>query len=127
MNFNLLLWAIIFITLALVFYTVGVFSERRARTLKKWHVVVFWLGLICDMTGTGFMGQIAKSEAGSTNGLHALTGIIAIILMVIHASWATLTYRSANPIKKQNFHKFSLFVWLVWLIPYFVGMIMGMS
>ena len=127
MNNTLLIFAIIFITLALVFYTIGVFSERRAKTLKKWHVIVFWLGLICDMTGTGFMSEIASETTSSGNNLHAITGVIAIVLMVIHASWATITYRSSDQVKKQNFHKFSLFVWLVWLIPYFVGMIIGMS
>ena len=34
------------ITFALVFYTIGVFGERRAGTLKKSHLVLFWLGLI---------------------------------------------------------------------------------
>jgi len=25
-----------------------------------------------------------------------------------------------------NFHRYSLFVWLVWLVPYFGGMYIGM-
>ncbi len=38
MNFKLIL-AIITITLALVFYTIGVFSERKAKRLKSAHVI----------------------------------------------------------------------------------------
>ena len=41
-----LIMAIITITLALVFYTIGVFSERKAHILKKQHVFIFWLGLV---------------------------------------------------------------------------------
>ena len=44
-----LILAIIAITLALVFYTIGVFGERRAKTLKKQHVIIFWLGLLLSL------------------------------------------------------------------------------
>jgi hypothetical protein len=30
---------------ALIFYSVGVWSERIARYLKPWHVAAFWTGL----------------------------------------------------------------------------------
>ena len=39
----LLLAAIVFITLALIFYTTCVFGERRSGTLTARHVVIFWL------------------------------------------------------------------------------------
>lgn len=130
MNIRLLV-AIIAITLALVFYTIGVFSERHAHSLKKWHVVTFWLGLICDTTGTLTMSTIAKTngsgmESGSLS-IHGVTGAIAILLMIFHAVWATYTLVKGDDKKKLTFHKFSLFVWLVWLIPYILGMVMGMS
>jgi hypothetical protein len=28
---------------------------------------------------------------------------------------------------KARFHRYSLFVWLIWLIPYFGGMMLAMS
>ena len=49
------------ISLALVAYTIGVFSERRSGELKRSHLVFFWLGLICDSTGTGLMSIMAQS------------------------------------------------------------------
>ena len=39
-----LIMAIITITLALVFYTIGVFSERKSGILKKPHLIIFWMG-----------------------------------------------------------------------------------
>ena len=41
-----LIMAIITITLALVFYTIGVFSERKSGILKKPHLIIFWMGLV---------------------------------------------------------------------------------
>ena len=57
---------------------------------------------------------------------HSVTGLIAIILMAVHAVWATITLVKGSEISKQNFHKFSIAVWAIWLIPYLSGMIYGM-
>ena len=48
------------ITLALLFYSLGVWSERIAKYLKPWHVVAFWIGFTFDVSGTYAMHLIAK-------------------------------------------------------------------
>ena len=124
---DLLPIAIVTITLALVCYTIGVWAERRAGVLKKWHAIVFWLGLVFDTTGTTVMGQITKQNGGGGSGLHGVTGLLAIVLMLFHAVWATVVLVKKDAQKQQSFHKFSIFVWIVWLIPYLLGMILGMQ
>jgi uncharacterized repeat protein (TIGR03987 family) len=109
----------IVINLALVFYSIGVWSERIAGKLKWWHLAVFVLGLICDIWGTGLMFKIA---GGMTFDVHGLSGLLAIVLMLIHALWAFLVLRRKDQKAIQNFHKFSLLVWCIWLIPYFSPM-----
>ncbi|MDU5110986.1 MAG: HsmA family protein [Clostridium sp.] len=120
-----LVMAIITITLALIFYTIGVFSERKSGTLKKFHVIIFWIGLLFDTTGTTIMSII--SNGGSLFSLHGITGALAIILMLFHAVWATIVFIKKDKDKLHSFHKFSIIVWLVWLVPYILGMIVGMS
>lgn len=127
MNTKLII-AITAITMALVFYTYGVFAERKAHRLKKVHVVIFWLGLLCDTTGTITMSMIARGGAASAGiGVHGITGALAIILMIFHAIWATVTLYKGKDKQMETFHKFSLIVWIIWLVPYFIGMVMGMS
>lgn len=121
-----LIAAIVIITLALIFYSVGVWSERIQRNLKGWHVIAFGLGLACDFVGTAFMAELVRLT-GQDNRLHAVTGSIAVFLMAIHAAWAAWTFKKGSAKAKRNFSKFSVFVWCVWLIPYFVGMYLGMS
>lgn len=48
------------IALALVFYSIGVWSERIARYLKPWHVIAFWTGFLFDVSGTLAMHRLAK-------------------------------------------------------------------
>ena len=105
MSFKLIL-AITAITLALVFYTIGVFSERKAKILKKNHVIIFYLGLICDTTGTFLMSQIAKTGVSgisqSAQMIHGITGTIAILLMLFHALWATwVLYKNDKEMSKD--------------------------
>ena len=114
------------ITLALVFYTIGVWSERIARYLKPWHVVTFWIGFAFDVAGTLAMHMIAEGPFDILDS-HTLTGQIALWLMLGHAIWATWVSRSGTEEQRRDFHRYSLLVWLIWLIPYFGGWYLGMS
>ncbi len=115
--------AMILITLALVFYSIGVWSERLAGRLKWWHLIFFWTGLTFDTIGTGIMMDMA---GGVGFDIHSLTGVLAILLMVIHAVWATIVLVRQDETMIANFHKFSVVVWLIWLIPYFTGFFISM-
>ena len=113
----------ILITLALVFYSIGVWSERIAGRLKGWHLIFFWGGLVCDTTGTGIMFEMA---GGIGADIHSVTGLVAIVLMLVHAIWATAVLVLRNKRAITRFHNFSVLVWIVWLIPYFTGFFVSM-
>jgi uncharacterized repeat protein (TIGR03987 family) len=115
--------SMVFITLALVSYSIGVWSERVAGRLKGWHLVFFWAGLAFDTTGTGMMFEMAGGIGTDT---HSLTGIIAILLMLIHAIWATIVIVRKDEKAIKKFHRFSVIVWAIWLIPYFNGFFASM-
>ena len=123
---TLLAISTILITLALVFYSIGVWSERFSKYLRGWHVGAFWTGLTFDVSGTLAMARLSK-DPFSLLHLHTLTGQIALWLMLIHAIWATGVVRKGSEAARIKFHKYSLMVWLFWLIPYLGGMIMGMK
>jgi len=121
----MLIYAIITISSALLFYTIGVWSEKLQGKLKKWHLAVFYLGLIFDTTGTTLMSKIAKE--GFKLNFHGITGLLAIVLMLIHAVWATVVLAKNNEKAKADFHRFSIIVWIIWLIPFLSGAIFGTS
>ena len=116
--------ATVFINLALLFYTIGVWSERIQGRLKVWHTVLFWFGLVCDTLGTGMMFDYV---GGMSFDIHGLSGMLAIVLMLIHAVWATIVLVKKDEKMIVNFHRFSIFVWLIWLIPYFSPMLFSMA
>lgn len=121
-----LIAAIVIISMALIFYSVGVWSERIQGGLRGWHVVAFGLGLLCDFVGTAFMAELVRLT-GQDNRLHAVLGSIAVFLMAIHAVWAYWTFRKGSEKAKRSFSRFSIIVWFIWLIPYFIGVYLGMT
>lgn len=114
--------AIVFISGALVFYSIGVWGEKIVGRLLPWQLIFFWLGFVCDTTGTTLMSKIAGSFEFN---LHGITGLAAIILMIIHAVWATITLLRKNESAIKSFHRFSLVVWFIWLIPYLSGLVLA--
>lgn len=121
----MLVAAIVIITFALVFYTIGVWSERIQGTLKWWHAAAFAAGLVCDVTGTFLMSRIAaESTAGSSGVFDTImiwTGGLAVILMAIHLVWAIIVLIRGRELEKSKFHQLSIVVWAIWLVPYFTG------
>jgi len=116
--------ASIIITLALVFYTIGVWSERVVGRLKVWHLFFFCLGLVCDTVGTGMMFSFAGRW---TFDVHGVTGMVAIVLMMVHAAWATIVLVRRDEHWITRFHRFSVFVWAIWLVPYLSPLVFAMA
>jgi uncharacterized repeat protein (TIGR03987 family) len=117
--------AISFILAALILYTVGVWSERFQRKLKWWHALFFWGGFTADTIGTTAMSILSGSLFAVT--FHGITGNIAIALMLFHAIWATVVLIRKNEKMILNFHRFSIMVWAIWLIPMVSGALLGAS
>jgi len=122
----LAVFSTILITLALVFYSLGIWAERIVKYLKRWHVIVFWVGFSFDVSGTFLMHLMSEGPFNLFDS-HTITGQLALWLMLAHATWATIVVSRNNEKLRVKFHRYSIFVWLIWLVPYFGGMIMAMS
>lgn len=127
----MLMFASLAITGALILYTIGVFKERADGRLRGIHLVFFWCGLACDTTGTTLMSIIARESTATAPAIHGITGLVAIVLMLFHAIWATVVYvqgrsHNASALKReQTFHRLSAAVWIAWLVPYVIGLPVG--
>ena len=120
----LIICAVILMFLALICYSVGVWAERLSCRLKPWHLAFFWSGLIFDTSGTTIMTIISNSFKFN---LHGITGAMAIFLMAFHAIWATIVLVKKDEKLIGNFHKFSIVVWLIWLVPYLTGVVININ
>lgn len=90
--------AIVSMTLALTFYSIGTWGEHIEKRLRLWHIVFFILGLCADSFGTALMTEMA--DPAKKDLLHGITGAAALFLMAVHALWAILTY--GKGVRRQN-------------------------
>ena len=119
-----LLNAVILFTVALVFYTTGVWAERLDKRLKPWHVVIFSLGVATDVLATwvtyNFIGGIVYTP-------HAIFGFIALFLMTFHFLWAAWVISRKNELIISRFQHFSIFAWGIWMVSYLTGFVLGIE
>jgi len=71
------------------------------------------------------MSKLVKG--GFQLNFHGITGLLAIVLMLFHALWATIVLYKNDEKAKSSFHKYSIIVWIIWLIPFISGAIFGMA
>ncbi len=120
----LLLYAVILFTAALVLYSISVWSERLQRRLKTWHLVVFGVGVVADAIATWltieFVGAIIFTP-------HAIFGFTSLCLMALHFIWAVAVYAGDKKAGMNQFHRFSLLVWSVWMLSYITGFVSGLQ
>lgn len=121
---TIVLIAIISFSLALVFYSLGVWLERIKKELQFSHLIYFWLGFAADSIGTHY---VMNETAGFEWNFHTITGMIGLILMLIHALWASYVLIVKRKDVVKRFHHFSLTVWIIWLLPYGTGLVLGMQ
>jgi uncharacterized repeat protein (TIGR03987 family) len=107
---------------ALTFYSIGVWWERISGRLDVVHTVFFWMGLACDTAGTEVMRRMV---GGLEFNLHSLTGVTALVLMAVHAVWAVVVLRRRDERALTTFHRFSVGVWALWLVPFVSGIIIS--
>lgn len=120
----MLLRAVIWMNLALLFYTWAVFSGRR-QGLHTRHLLIFGIGLLCDYLGTQQMNLFARAY-GKAPEWHNITGIASLAGMGFHfllALIASLLHRAETV--NRVFHRVSLSIYTCWLVAFFSGAISG--
>lgn len=116
---------IIFMNLALTFYSWAVFSGRKEGLHRK-HLIIFGIGLLCDYLGTMEMNSYSRLY-GKAPQWHHYIGVASLLGMAFHFLLAAV----ASALKKTEsvnriFHRVSLTIYTAWLGAFLTGSIAGM-
>lgn len=104
------------IMLALIAYTFAVWGEQITKKLKGIFIISFISGFILDTIGT--LGMFLNIQ-GEAPAIHAVLGFTALAGMGIHAFWAALVWKKNDPASAHNFHRYSKYVYALWLLAFF--------
>ncbi len=122
----MLFQAVIWMNLALVFYTWAVFSAR-SKGLHRRHLFLFGSGLVFDYIGTHLM-LLYGLATGVVPEWHILIGIGSLSGMAFHFLLALVAAvaRRAEGVNRL-FHRVSLYIYSGWLVAFITGSVAGIS
>lgn len=121
----MLIRGVIWMNLALVFYTWAVFSGRKEGLHRK-HLFIFGIGLMSDFLGTREMNHVVM-QYGKPPVWHTVTGIASLGGMAFHflLALAASLLGKAEAINRV-FHRVSLTIYSCWLMAFMSGAVSGM-
>jgi uncharacterized repeat protein (TIGR03987 family) len=121
----IILISVISITTALVLYTIAIWRNWRIKLLTTAQIVLLWCGLAADMLATQMMGL--SIEGDIVWDFHTISGYTGLVLMAILAMTGSVAKWSGNEALLSSFHRFAIPVWIIWVISYLTGVIIGMQ
>jgi uncharacterized repeat protein (TIGR03987 family) len=107
------------IVLALVLYSVGVWSGFRKRGVGRLQVTLLWLGVACDVGGTSAM---ASSLGYYRLDAHGILGTAAMIAMAAVAAVATYALVKADERLGGLVARWATAPWVFWVAMFLWGM-----
>ena len=118
-----ILIGLILFTFALIVYSVATWAGVRSGILKKWHLILFWIGLIADLSATLAIGWV---YGGFVQNMHSYLGAIALLAVLAQNIAATIILKNKNEEKIISFpKKVSLPVWVIWMASYIAGLLLS--
>lgn len=121
---TVILIAVITIVAALVFYSAAVWWNWLNKRLKPRHLVLFYLGLTCDILATALMRSTVPEI---TYDFHTIIGLTALVLMLIVTATGSYALYRNNEGMLNNFHKFGLSIWFFWVVSWLTGVVVGLQ
>jgi uncharacterized repeat protein (TIGR03987 family) len=107
-----------FFLVAFVLYTGAILSHRLKGILRLWMVMMFAFAFIADMVGTAIC---FKAKDGFSISPHSILGLLALLVMAVHMSWAILTYTGATIRAEELFRAYAPVAWLLWVLSLISG------
>ncbi|GHV47928.1 membrane protein [Clostridia bacterium] len=118
----MLLSAFVVISFAFLLYSVSAWALIITKHFWRWNLILFWIGFVFDCAGAFLMSAIAGDSPA--HPIHAVAGVDAMVFMLLHTLCATIIYARKHRRTMHVFHKFTLLVWIIWLIPFCTGLFM---
>jgi len=111
--------------LALICYTIGIFTEQRQRRVTKRVLIFLTAGVVFDVVATGCM--IAGSSTGPFTA-HGLLGFSSLGAMLLETAFAWRHRSQVGDAEVPTWlHRYSRLAYTWWVVAYITGALLVMS
>jgi len=120
-----LIKAIVVVTFALLFYSIGVITEQKRHRISKWILVFLTLGIMCDISSTTLM-IIGSHHIPLT--IHGVIGYTALAAMLIDTIlvW-NFWNKKRNAAVPRGLNLYTRFAYGWWIVAYIAGAIISIT
>ena len=120
-----LMRAVAVVTVALVFYSIGVITEQRKHAVTRFVLFFLTGGVILDITSTTLM---IVSSGNITITVHGFIGYTALLVMLIDGIliWRQRLRNGSGPVPRR-LHLYTRIAYGWWVIAYIAGAIISMT
>ena len=120
-----LIKAIVVVTFALLFYSIGVIAEQKRHRISKWILVFLTLGIMCDISSTILMIIGSHHIPLTIHGVIGYTALAAMLVdtVLIWNSWK----RNKNAQVSKWLNLYTRFAYGWWVIAYIAGAIISIT
>ena len=114
---------LILFTFALIVYSIATWAGVKSGILKKWHLILFWIGFVADLSATLAIGWV---YGGFQQNTHSYLGAIALLAVLAQNIAATKILKDGDQKWIISFpKKVSLPVWVIWMASYIAGLLLS--
>lgn len=103
---------------ALIIYTIVIWSHWFKKELKLWMIWLFAAALSIDGFATLVVCVLIPDKLRWT--FHAMAGLASLLIMALHFFWAVRAYSGDNKYA-EYFQRYSIYAWLFWLAAFLSG------
>ena len=113
--------ALICIVFTLLAYTLAVMTISKEKKLKPLCLLLLWLAFCGSAAGAGLLKLAIGEGSGFVYGLRGFCTITAIVLLFVHAIWATALIAIPDEKSMRIFLRDSKLVWKIWIVFFALG------
>ncbi len=114
-----LITALSLLVSSLLFYSIGVWLEHVRGKVRFWDIFFMLIGLVCNAIAIGFLRGVDYSMR-IIDEVQLLLGVFTVLIILFHALWALWALSTIRkPDARAKFNRISIFIWCIWLVPYF--------
>ncbi|MDY0082670.1 MAG: hypothetical protein RBR74_05765 [Ignavibacteriaceae bacterium] len=111
---------ILFVHLALIFYTLFIFFERKEKRASTRVLIFITIAIISDVIATSFMMVGATTTYFTLHGIIGYTGLL--LMMIVFTLLIRFRMKSGSEASvSKGFHNYILIAYLGWLVAFITG------
>ena len=113
------------VTLALISYGIGIFSEQRKKIISRKVLVFLTAGVVLDISATICMIIGSQNTPFTLHGFLGYSALLAMLTDLV-LIWRSRMRNGINSPVSRKLHLYSRYAYMWWIIAYITGSLLVM-